>query len=68
MSTRKPRKRSTATKTKSVRGPADTGSEEDRDERRERIAVAAYYRWERRGCTPGCELDDWLAAEQEVER
>jgi hypothetical protein len=30
------------------------------------IAVAAYYRAERRGFEPGCELEDWLNAEAEV--
>lgn len=30
------------------------------------IAQAAYFRAEKRGFTPGCELDDWLAAEAEV--
>ena len=30
------------------------------DERRRLIALAAYYRAERRGFAPGCELDDWL--------
>lgn len=30
------------------------------------IAERAYYRAERRGFTPGHELDDWLAAEREV--
>jgi hypothetical protein len=30
------------------------------------IAENAYYRAERRGFLPGAELDDWLAAEQEV--
>lgn len=37
------------------------------DERRMRIAQAAYYRAERRGFTPGHELDDWLAAEAEID-
>ena len=32
------------------------------------IAERAYYRAERRGFTPGHELDDWLAAEREVTR
>jgi hypothetical protein len=32
------------------------------------IAQAAYFRAERRGFTPGQELQDWVAAEQEVER
>ena len=32
----------------------------------EAIAVAAYYRAERRGFAPGFELQDWLEAEQEI--
>lgn len=32
--------------------------------REEMIATAAYYRAEARGFAPGCEMDDWLAAEQ----
>ncbi len=35
--------------------------------RRELVAVEAYFLAERRGFTPGCELDDWLAAEATVE-
>lgn len=31
-------------------------------------AEAAYYRAERRGFAPGRELDDWVAAEAEIER
>ena len=39
------------------------------DEERQRlIAVAAYYRAERRGFVPGCEMDDWLEAEAEVQQ
>jgi len=30
------------------------------------IARAAYFRAERRGFSPGHELDDWLAAEDEI--
>jgi hypothetical protein len=33
-----------------------------------RILEAAYYRAEKRGFLPGAELDDWLAAEVEIER
>lgn len=33
-----------------------------------RLAERAYYLAERRGFEPGHELDDWLTAEQEVER
>jgi hypothetical protein len=31
------------------------------------IAEAAYYRAEQRGFAPGNELEDWLAAESEVD-
>lgn len=40
------------------------GSPEDRYNM---IAVAAYYRAERRGFDGGCAMDDWLAAEAEVD-
>jgi hypothetical protein len=35
------------------------------DDRKGRIARAAYLRAERRGFAPGAELEDWLAAEEE---
>lgn len=38
-----------------------------RDVRHEQIAQAAYFRAERRGFGPGHELEDWLAAEGEVD-
>jgi hypothetical protein len=31
------------------------------------IAIAAYYRAERRGFLPGYEQEDWLAAEREID-
>ena len=37
------------------------------EERRERIAVAAYYNAERRGFQPGGEADDWLKAEEQID-
>jgi hypothetical protein len=37
------------------------------EERLQLIATAAYLRAERRNFTPGCELDDWLEAEAEIE-
>ena len=40
--------------------------EVDDAEQLRRIAEAAYYRAERRGFCPGCEMEDWLAAEREV--
>ena len=36
-------------------------------DREARIAEAAYWRAERRGFAGGQELDDWLAAEREVD-
>jgi hypothetical protein len=36
--------------------------------REQRIREAAYCRAERRGFAPGHELEDWLDAEQEVDR
>jgi Protein of unknown function (DUF2934). len=41
--------------------------EADSAERRSKIALAAYFIAERRGFSPGHELDDWLAAEAEIE-
>lgn len=38
------------------------------EERQRLIAEAAYFRAERRGFTVGGELDDWLAAEAEIDR
>lgn len=35
--------------------------------RHHRIEVAAYFIAEKRGFAPGHELDDWLAAEREVD-
>jgi hypothetical protein len=37
-------------------------------DRHDRIAKAAYLRAERRNFEPGHELEDWLAAEEEVDR
>src|SRR5882672_8916012 len=37
------------------------------EKRREQIALAAYYRAERRGFQGGSPLDDWLAAEAEID-
>jgi len=37
------------------------------ESREARIAEAAYWRAERRGFVAGQELDDWLAAEREID-
>ena len=39
-----------------------------RDDRHAAIAEAAYYRAERRDFAPGHELEDWLAAEAQIEK
>jgi hypothetical protein len=36
------------------------------EERAALVAVAAYYRAEKRGFAPGAELEDWLDAEAEI--
>jgi hypothetical protein len=38
------------------------------EDRRASIAEAAYFRSQHRGFTPGHELEDWLAAEEEVDQ
>ena len=40
---------------------------DDAEAKRRLIAELAYFAAERRGFSPGYELDDWLEAEQEVE-
>lgn len=39
----------------------------DASERTAMIAQAAYFFAEKRQFTPGCELDDWLAAERQID-
>jgi hypothetical protein len=46
---------------------ASTGIAVSADARRAMIAQAAYLRAERRGFTSGYEVEDWLAAEAEVD-
>ncbi len=36
-------------------------------DRRTMVAEAAYYLAEKRNFLPGCELDDWLMAEREID-
>lgn len=52
-----------------IKSSACSGSDQgcSAGKRREMIAVAAYYRAERRGFLNGEELGDWLEAEAEVE-
>lgn len=46
---------------------ASTSITVSEDARRAMIAQAAYLRAERRGFAPGGEVEDWLAAESEVD-
>lgn len=48
-------------------GRPDAASRLSGEDRLRMIAEAAYYRAELRGFAPGRELEDWLAAEIEVE-
>lgn len=47
--------------------PAAASTQPDESERQSLIAVAAYYRAERRGFAPGREVEDWLEAERELQ-
>ena len=46
----------------------DANLGQEPEARSARIAQAAYFMALARGFAPGCELDDWLAAEDEIER
>ena len=58
--------RKTATK-KPVAPAVEMPAAPDSVKREELIAAAAYFKAEQRGFAPGCEIDDWLAAERELE-
>lgn len=47
-------------------GPETADSGETDEAVRQEVQLRAYHRYCERGCAPGYELDDWLAAEQEV--
>jgi hypothetical protein len=51
------------TETPAAKGARPTPSEA---ERQAWIEQAAYYRAEKRGFTPGSEIEDWIAAEAEL--
>ncbi len=61
-----PRRRAVPSK-KQTALPATSAPPVSEDERRGRIAVAAYLRGERRGFAPGGEVEDWLVAEKEID-
>ena len=45
-----------------------TSGSQPGEERHAMIAEAAYFIAQSRGFTPGCEFEDWLAAERETEQ
>ena len=55
-----------STNTKSSK--AKTSTKLSDEQRRSCIEVAAYYIAERRGFICGCDLENWLAAEAEIDR
>jgi hypothetical protein len=44
-----------------------TSRQQPAGDRAAAVAVAAYYRAERRGFAPGNELEDWFEAEHEID-
>ncbi len=61
-----PAKKPATSAKKAAKGAAGFGVSPD--QRRHYIEVAAYYIAERRGFHGGSELDDWVQAEQEIDR
>jgi Protein of unknown function (DUF2934) len=53
-----------------TKGGSGLGAESgiDKEERRQLIAEAAYYRYQNRDYGMGSDVDDWLAAEEEIDR
>lgn len=60
------RKRTSLPKSDDLSNSVETFS--GSDNREELIATAAYYRAEQRGFVEGGEVEDWLAAEDDIER
>ena len=52
---------------KAIKQLAGKDSNASEEERWRLTAIAAYYRAEARGFAPGGELEDWLAAERDIE-
>lgn len=56
-----------ATQMKVAEKSEQTSPDDTTDQRMQRIAATAYFRAEQRGFAPGHEMEDWLAAEAEVD-
>ena len=58
----------TATGTRRIRAISVSVTSRYHEDRHASIALAAYFRSESRGFAPGHEVEDWLAAEEEVDQ
>ena len=54
-------------KTTDATGPISASTTVSNEERHQLISRAAYLRAEQRNFAPGCELEDWLIAEAEID-
>jgi hypothetical protein len=57
-----------AVETRRIKDVSVTVTSRHREDRHASIALAAYFRSESRGFAPGHEVEDWLAAEEEVDQ
>lgn len=62
-----PRRRAASSPKQAADPGASAGITVSEDARRAMIAQAAYLRAEQRGFAPGGEIEDWMAAEAEVD-
>jgi hypothetical protein len=60
--------RAQAAETRPIKAISISVTSRHREDRHASIALAAYFRSELRGFTPGHEIEDWLAAEEEVDQ
>jgi hypothetical protein len=51
-----------------TKSPPISATQTHQGDRHASIAQAAYFRSQDRGFVPGYELEDWLAAEEEIDR
>jgi hypothetical protein len=66
--TEKPVVSTASAATKVTKAPKIAKTPLDGKQRRHYVEVAAYFMAERRGFMTGCESEDWLAAEAEIDR
>jgi DUF2934 family protein len=56
-----------ATRARTPQAETDSSTTLSSQDRLRMVESAAYFRAERRGFTPGHEIEDWLAAESEID-